>query len=349
MDDFTVAGTGFRADGVMLLQNQHFPTGLREEFCHCETDNTRANHDGLDLFQTRLPLSKVLLQIDLPECGGYTQIPISPCAITVSMTLGNSGNRQSATVITVCGAPSGGLRRTFAANLAIALTYAFRNVACVSQGPVNDTIEEFLARRRILAAEPGASLATPTSIVIDVDEGRAAPAAAEQKIKLASDLSSVVIFDCADPFFEGTGQALNHADIILTTIAENQAALHDLADFDNKGLQIFGPSRFSAAVFEGRKKYNAAYKRQSRWHVLSQPHRAGPRSREREKILADMGRRFGFQLTPGVEHKPEGSELIEAGLTWFDRDREEVIDGGIVGLRTRNEMYLLLKAIALIG
>lgn len=207
------------------------------------------------------------------------------------MDLINSGNRRTATVIAICGSPGGELRRSFAANLTIALSRMHANVAVVSHGPAKSTLEEFLNRRRTLWSGPDKTLLTPASIVTDPVESQKADDIVSRKMVLAADLASIVILDLADPLDAAAMQAFRHADIVLVTVADNRASLDYLARFDQESMDILGPSPFTAAAFEARKRYQSEYGRTGQWYALSQDRSAGPKHKARKDALREISRR----------------------------------------------------------
>ena len=50
VDDFAIARTRFRADGVLTFQDDHFTPAHRQFTCNRESDDTRTDNDALYAF-----------------------------------------------------------------------------------------------------------------------------------------------------------------------------------------------------------------------------------------------------------------------------------------------------------
>ncbi len=146
-----------------------------------------------------------------------------------------------------------------------------------------------------------------------------------------------------------TRAAHSFANTLVTPLNDSLVDLDVLAKVDPDSLKIVKPSTYSEMVWETRKQRALRGERSSfEWIVLRNrlAHLDARNKVTMEKLLADLAKRIGFRLIPGLGERVIYRELFLEGLTLLDL-KQGLFDLKMSHVAARQELRTLTEALGL--
>lgn len=242
--------------------------------------------------------------------------------------------------IPAIGAPSGGGRvivvgnekggagkSTVSMHLTVALMRMGKRVGIVDLDVRQRTLTRYLENRLRWTQSTGSKLPMPEILRIDASESRDRDVAeAEETQRFLTSLSRLktvsdyIIVDApgGDTFLSRLAHM--NADTLVTPLNDSFVDFDLLGDVNPQTLEVIRPSFYSEMVWNCRKKKAQTSRRPIDWIVMR--NRMSPlAARNKEKVgeaLANLAKRIGFRLAPGLSERVIYRELFPAGLTLLD-------------------------------
>lgn len=256
-------------------------------------------------------------------------------------------------VIVVGNEKGGSGKSTTAVHLSLGLVQLGFRVVVIDVDSRQRTLARFMAYRADYAETHGLLLPVPECRPLAAGGLGDRPDADAEAERCLSDLfdefdSEVdqVVIDCPGSDTAVSRAAHGRADVLVTPINDSFVDLDVLADVDADTFGVLRPGRYSAMVWEQKKRRALRDRAGIDWIVMRNrlAHLDARNMRRVDAALAALAPRVGFRVAPGFSERVIYRELFPRGLT--------VLDIGTVGMRmtmshvgARNEVRGLLAAV----
>ena len=248
--------------------------------------------------------------------------------------------------ILVFGNEKGGSgKSTTAVHVATALQAAGFQVGAIDLDARQRSFARYMENRARTAKARGLALPTPETLVIGETEGVAGLAQALRGSWAAS--RHAIVIDTPGRHGPIVEAALARADTLVTPINDSFVDLDLLGQVDPDSWRVKSPGFYAELVWEMRKKRARAGGVSVDWVVLRNriAQLEARNMRRMMGALADLSRRVGFRVVPGLSERVIYRELFPLGLTLLD---PQAIDGiSLSHLAARQELRELVDALDL--
>lgn len=253
---------------------------------------------------------------------GYGHIGDSETPLTLSTPA-----PKQCRVIVVGNEKGGAGKSTVSVHLAIALMRMGRKVGVIDLDVRQRTLTRYLENRLRWMQSTGAKLPMPEIIRVDASTERDLDVAEKEeteRFKTSLDrlkaVSDVVIVDAPGGDTYLSRIAHMSADTLITPLNDSFVDFDLLGDVNPQTLEVLRPSFYSEMVWNCRKAKARESRKPIDWIVMR--NRVSPlEARNKQKVgeaLANLAKRIGFRLAPGLSERVIYRELFPAGLTLLD-------------------------------
>ena len=234
-------------------------------------------------------------------------------------------------------------KSTTAVHVAIALAAKGLRVACLDLDHRQRTLGRYLDNRAATIARKGIALPMPIHATSD---GRSEENLEGLWVELL-DQADYLIVDTPgrdDPFAR-TAVAL--ADTLVTPMNDSFVDFDLIGQVDPETYKVTRPSFYAEMIWEARKTRARADGTTIDWVVLrNRLQYVEARNMKRvQDALAQLAKRVGFRLIPGLGERVIYRELFPAGLTMIDA--KAIGQMGLAHVAARQELREMMAALAL--
>lgn len=166
-------------------------------------------------------------------------------------------------------------------------------------------------------------------------------------------MHDVVVIDTpgSDHYLSRLGHSF--ADTLITPLNDSLVDLDVLARVDPETLKIVRPSHYAEMVWETKKaRAMRGEKTVVEWIVLRNrlAHLDARNKQNMEKLLADLSKRIGFRVVPGLGERVIYRSMFLEGLTLLDlRHKVPGFELNMSNVAARQELRALVDAVGLTG
>ncbi|MEO0550148.1 MAG: division plane positioning ATPase MipZ [Pseudomonadota bacterium] len=230
-------------------------------------------------------------------------------------------------VIVVGNEKGGAGKSTVSVHLAIALMRMNKKVGVIDLDVRQRTLTRYLENRLRWMQSTGASLPMPEIIRVDASTERDLDLAEQEEterfetsLKRLKSVSDIVIVDAPGGDTYLSRIAHMSADTLITPLNDSFVDFDLLGDVNPQTLEVLRPSFYSEMIWNCRKAKARKSRQPIDWIVMR--NRVSPlEARNKQKVgeaLANLAKRIGFRLAPGLSERVIYRELFPAGLTLLD-------------------------------
>jgi chromosome partitioning protein len=241
--------------------------------------------------------------------------------------------RRGPHVIVLGNEKGGSGKSTTAMHVIIALLQEGRRVGSIDLDSRQASLTRYIENRQATSATLDQPLSLPrhVSVARSMVDSKST-AMSEEAARLGNALGELA--DCEFIVIDTPGSdtilsRLGHgvADILITPLNDSFLDLDVLGRIEGKGgASIARPSVYSEAVWERRKQRAACGQPAIDWLVMRNrlSHLDAHNKREMERLIANLSKRIGFRIAPGLTERVVYRELFPRGLTLFDIGRGDL-------------------------
>ena len=235
-------------------------------------------------------------------------------------------------------------KSTSAVHVAVALAAQGRRVAAIDLDTRQRTLGRYLDNRETFARRGGVALATPVHETFDAE--RSAPIH-ERLDALAADMD-VLVVDTPGRDDPHVRAAISTADTLVTPINDSFVDLDLIGQVDAESYKVRRPSFYAELVWDARKARAKTDGGTVDWVVLRNrlQHLEARNMKRVAAALAELSKRVGFRIIPGLSERVIYRELFPKGLTLLDLAAIGQ-DAGIAHVAARGELRELLAGLQL--
>ncbi|HEX8486681.1 MAG TPA: division plane positioning ATPase MipZ [Sphingomonas sp.] len=207
-------------------------------------------------------------------------------------------------------------KSTTAVHVAIALAAKGAAVACLDLDHRQRTVGRYLDNRAATVARTGTDLPMPAHATF-TEQSEDAFEAVWQRLSQGADYLVVDTPGRDDPFAR-TAAALSNT--LVTPINDSFVDFDLIGQVDPETFQVKRPSFYSELIWDVRKQRARADGTTIDWVVLRNrlQHIEARNMRRVSDALAQLSKRVGFRIIPGLGERVIYRELFPAGLTMID-------------------------------
>lgn len=163
--------------------------------------------------------------------------------------------------------------------------------------------------------------------------------------------SDFILIDCPGSHTRLSQVAHSLADTLITPLNDSFVDFDLLAQIENDGVTIKGPSVYSSMVWSARQLRAQAGFDPIDWIVVR--NRLGAQNmvnkQKMEQAIEKLSKRIGFRTAPGFNERVIFRELFPRGLTLLDLRDLGIKNLNISNVAARQELRELMKALHLPG
>jgi len=235
-------------------------------------------------------------------------------------------------------------KSTSAVHVAVALATAGRRVAAIDLDTRQRTLGRYLENRAATIRRSGVELPMPTFETFDPAKG--APVA--ERIAALREEAEVVIVDTPGRDDPHALAAIERADTLVTPINDSFIDLDLIGQVDAETFKVRRPSFYAELVWDARKVRAKADGGTVDWVVLRNrlQHIEARNMRRVAAALAELSKRVGFRVIPGLSERVIFRELFPKGLTLLDLAAIGS-DAGIGHIAARQELREMVSGLSL--
>jgi chromosome partitioning protein len=235
-------------------------------------------------------------------------------------------------------------KSTSAVHTAVALAARGHKVAALDLDTRQRTMARYLDNRVALAQRDGLNLSMPRYDTFDPTKGTSI----EDRMNAMADGADFLIIDTPgrdDPFVRG---ALVTADTLVTPINDSFVDLDLIGQVDPDNYKVKHPSFYAELVWQARKIRAMRDGGTVDWVVLRNrlQHLEARNMRRVAAALAELSKRVGFRVIPGLSERVIYRELFPKGLTLLDLAAIGE-DAGLAHVAARGELRELIAGLQL--
>lgn len=248
--------------------------------------------------------------------------------------------------VIVFGNEKGGTgKSTTAMHVAIALAASGQRVATIDLDSRQKTLGRYLENRRNYVTKHGLSLTVPESVVIDGDD----PAPLEDSIAAFRETADVIVIDTPGRDSVLGRLALSKSDTLVTPINDSFVDFDLIGEVDPDSWKVKRPSFYSELVWETRKIRARTDGGSVDWVILRNrlAHLEARNMRRVGDALAELSKRVGFRVIPGLSERVIYRELFPRGLTLLDL--AELGETSLSHIAARQELREMISSLSLPG
>jgi chromosome partitioning protein len=245
--------------------------------------------------------------------------------------------------ITFANEKGGTGKSTTAVHSAVALAAQGHKVAALDLDTRQRTLARYLDNRAASARRLGLELPMPAYATFDP----AGPEGFEAAIdRLAADADYLIV-DTPGRDDPASRAAMVRADTLVTPINDSFVDLDLIGEVDPETYRIRRPSFYAELVWSSRTERARTRGASVDWVVLRNrmQHIEARNMRRVGEALAELSRRVGFRIIPGLGERVIYRELFPKGLTLLDFN--EIEDVGLSHVAARQELREMIAGFAL--
>ena len=240
-------------------------------------------------------------------------------------------------------------KSTTAVHVAVALAYQGARVAAIDLDPRQRTLYRYCENRAETIARRKIDLPQPRFCVF---EGDSIEQLEEQVADLAQG-ADFIVFDTPgrdDPFAR---HVATQADTLVTPMNDSFVDFDLIGQVDATSFKVKRLSFYAELIWEARMRRSRRQIEEERgdmdWVVVRNRtgHTDAKNQRRIEHALAELSRRVGFRVSPGLSERVTYRELFPAGLTLLDKG--QLGELGTSHLVARQELRALVANLNLPG
>lgn len=261
--------------------------------------------------------------------------------------------------IIVVGNEKGGAgKSTVSIHVATALSRMGHKVSCLDLDLRQKSFTRYLDNRIQYNSKHGLSLSTPQVHPLpEIPKESLQPGENIYDHRLSAAVSALepnndfILIDCPGSHTRLSQVAHSLADTLITPLNDSFVDFDLLAQVDESGTEVIGPSVYSEMVWNARQLRAQAGLAQIDWVVVR--NRVGTQrmvnKEKMEAALNMLAKRIGFRVAPGFSERVIFRELFPRGLTLLDLRDVGVKQLNISNVAARQELRNLMEAIKLPG
>lgn len=244
--------------------------------------------------------------------------------------------------VIVLGNEKGGCgKSTTAVHIALALASAGLAVRVADLDHRQRTTARYLENRANWAKRHGHALELPDVRVID-DSGET-----DLEAFLTEPGANALVIDTPGRDSPVARAAISNADTLITPINDSFIDLDLLGQVDPDSFKVTKPSFYAELVWKARQARARSDGKSVDWVVLR--NRLSPlEARNRKRVgeaMAELSKRIGFRVVPGLSERVIYRELFPKGLTLLDMDH--LPEASVSHVAARGELRELIAALGL--
>ncbi len=242
------------------------------------------------------------------------------------------GTRNTPQIIVLGNEKGGSGKSTIAMHVIVALLQEGHRVGSIDLDARQASLTRYIENRQATSA----SLSRPLSLPRHISVARSGAdsksrAMSEEAARLGSALGELgdcdfIVVDTpgSDTLLSRLGHGV--ADTLVTPLNDSFLDLDVLGRVENSGATVAHPSIYSESVWERRKQRAATGQQPIDWLVMRNrlSHLDARNKRDIERMIANLSKRIGFRVAPGLTERVVYRELFPRGLTLFDIGREDI-------------------------
>jgi chromosome partitioning protein len=245
--------------------------------------------------------------------------------------------------ITFANEKGGTGKSTTAVHSAVALAAQGRKVAALDLDTRQRTLGRYLDNRTATARRTGAELPMPAYATFDPGKD----ASIDDVIERIGRDAEIVVIDTPGRDDPHSRAAMVRADTLVTPINDSFVDLDLIGEVDAETYRVRRPSFYAELVWNSRTQRAKTHGASVDWVVLRNrmQHIEARNMRRVGDALAELSRRVGFRLIPGLGERVIYRELFPKGLTLLDL--REIEDAAISHIAARQELREMIAGFAL--
>lgn len=251
---------------------------------------------------------------------------------------------ETAHIIVFANEKGGSGKSTTAVHVAVALAAAGRSVAALDLDTRQRTFARYLENREATSRRQLVALPVPTYETFDPAKGMDIV----ERIETLAAGHEVLVIDTPGRDDAYARAAIERADTLVTPINDSFIDLDLIGQVDPETYKIKRPSFYAELVWEARKVRAKADGGTVDWVVLRNrlQHVEARNMRRVAAALAELSKRVGFRVIPGLSERVIYRELFPQGLTLLDL-KAIGADAGLGHIAARQELREMLAGLAL--
>jgi chromosome partitioning protein len=237
-------------------------------------------------------------------------------------------------------------KSTTAVHTAVALAAQGRTVAALDLDTRQRTLGRYLDNRAETMKRLDVALPMPVYDTFDPAKGEPIDAAIDRMAQGAD----MVVVDTPGRDDEHARGAMIRADTLVTPINDSFVDLDLIGEVDAETYRVRRPSFYAELIWNSRTQRAKAHNASVDWVVLRNrtQHIEARNMRRVGEAMAELSRRVGFRIIPGLGERVIYRELFPKGLTLLDL--QQIGDAGQVGIAhvaARQELREMIAGLAL--
>ena len=251
---------------------------------------------------------------------------------------------QTAHLIVFANEKGGSGKSTTAVHTAVALAAAGRRVATIDLDHRQRTLGRYLENRTATMKREGFDLPLPHYETLEPGKG---PQVGERIDALRGDYDIIVV-DTPGRDDGPARAAIERADTLVTPINDSFIDLDLIGQVDPDTYRIKRPSFYAEIVWDARKVRAKTDGGTVDWVVLRNrlQHIEARNMKRVASALAELSKRVGFRVIPGLSERVIFRELFPKGLTLLDL-KAIGSDAGIAHIAARQELREMIAGLTL--
>jgi chromosome partitioning protein len=245
--------------------------------------------------------------------------------------------------ITFANEKGGTGKSTTAVHCAVALAAQGRRVAAIDLDTRQRTLGRYLDNRAATARRTGADLPMPVHATFDPGQD----ASIDDVIERIGRDADIIVIDTPGRDDPHSRAAMVRADTLVTPINDSFVDLDLIGEVDAETYRVRKPSFYAELVWNSRTQRAKTHGASVDWVVLRNrmQHIEARNMRRVGDALAELSRRVGFRIIPGLGERVIYRELFPKGLTLLDLHAIE--DAAISHIAARQELREMIAGLAL--
>jgi chromosome partitioning protein len=236
-------------------------------------------------------------------------------------------------------------KSTTAVHTAVALAAEGRRVAALDLDTRQRTFGRYLDNRVATMQRAGVGLPTPVYETFDPANSEPIDAAID---RMGAD-ADILVIDTPGRDDPHARAAMVRADTLVTPINDSFVDLDLIGEVDAETYKVRKPSFYAELVWNSRTQRAKAEGASVDWVVLRNrtQHIEARNMRRVGAALAELSRRVGFRIIPGLGERVIYRELFPKGLTLLDLHQIGAAQVGLGHIAARQELREMIAALAL--